>query len=390
MNSTTGVPTAPWAAIPKSRFCVWLFLSTEVMFFSGLIGAYLVMRYGIPQADWPNASSVGLVPWIGAVNTLILLASSFFMTKATGACSQQRPRSAKSFLIVALLLGVGFLAVKSYEYWEKFRLGLYPRRAATLIYPRCDTEYLAAVQRELALTRGELESTRRKSPSTKLDERIALLDELKLGLVGWTGREVGQSNDPAQRDMAVRALAHAIRPMPQNEKGCTEYLREQRVSLEARRDELEAAKQQFEQDMAAAIAKLQALASDESNAADRAECEKLLADRRLELTNVNNENSAVVDRLKLLVRLADVKNGINAQYELRLPIVLPGGRTWLNGYYLLTGMHALHLLAGIIAAAVLLPMTLNARRALLLGNVATYWHFVDCVWLVLFPIIYLL
>ena len=302
---------------------------------------------------------------------------------------KDRPQPAKLFLIVAILLGVSFLAVKSYEYWEKIRLGLYPRREATLIYPRCDTEYLAAVQRELGQTRIDLESLRRKKPSAEVDARIALLDDLKLGLVAWTARVVGEGDDPAQREIAIRALAHVIRPMPGITKQIDDYLIEQNTSLASRRVEFAHAKLRIEQEMEDAVAKLQSLPSDDSIAAVRAEIEKSLAGWRLELSIVNNEVSAVVDRLKLFDTLADVKNGVNAEYDLRLPIVLPGGRTWLNGYYLLTGMHALHLLAGILAAAVLLPMTLSSRRALLLGNIATYWHFVDCVWLVLFPIIYL-
>jgi heme/copper-type cytochrome/quinol oxidase subunit 3 len=58
-------------------------------------------------------------------------------------------------------------------------------------------------------------------------------------------------------------------------------------------------------------------------------------------------------------------------------------------YYLLTGLHALHVVAGMVA---LLVVASGARRGLALGRVeiaAVYWHFVDVVWIFLFPLLYL-
>ena len=215
MSPSLGDPEPRFDAIPKSRFCLWLFLSTEVMFFVALIGSYLVLRFGVPRADWPTAAAVGLVPWIGGVNTVILLASSFFMTRAALSTGRDQPLPAKRFLAIGLLLGAGFLAIKSYEYWEKYQLGLYPRPRATLVYPRFDTEYLAAVQSEIASTRSELERISQSHPSAALDQQIAFCDRLKLGMVSWAGREYGQSNDLAQRNLAIRAVAHMIRPAPE-------------------------------------------------------------------------------------------------------------------------------------------------------------------------------
>ena len=63
---------------------------------------------------------------------------------------------------------------------------------------------------------------------------------------------------------------------------------------------------------------------------------------------------------------------------------------WAATYFTLTGFHALHVLAGLIAFACLLPMTLGVARANLVENVGLYWHFVDLVWIFLFPLLYLI
>lgn len=63
-------------------------------------------------------------------------------------------------------------------------------------------------------------------------------------------------------------------------------------------------------------------------------------------------------------------------------------------YFLMTGMHAIHMLIGMGVLAVLLVKSL---RGGLLGDYSTpvhitglYWHFVDIVWVFLFPFLYLI
>lgn len=65
-------------ALPMSlgKLCLWLFLSTEIMFFAGLIGAYVVLRFGSPAGTWPTPEDVHLSEPIGALNTFVLICSS--------------------------------------------------------------------------------------------------------------------------------------------------------------------------------------------------------------------------------------------------------------------------------------------------------------------------
>ena len=83
-------------------------------------------------------------------------------------------------------------------------------------------------------------------------------------------------------------------------------------------------------------------------------------------------------------------HGLNHEHHwLRLPMHIPGGNMWASTYFLLTGFHAIHVIVGLIMFALVLPITLNARRANVIENMGLYWHFVDLVWIFLFPLLYL-
>src|SRR3954454_7632756 len=64
----------PGLPIPLGKTIVWLFLSTEIMFFAGLIGTYTVLRFGAPS--WPQTHEVHLSEPIGPFNTFVLICSS--------------------------------------------------------------------------------------------------------------------------------------------------------------------------------------------------------------------------------------------------------------------------------------------------------------------------
>ena len=72
-----------------------------------------------------------------------------------------------------------------------------------------------------------------------------------------------------------------------------------------------------------------------------------------------------------------------------MPIVIPGGNMWASTYFTLTGFHAVHVLIGLIAFVCMLPKTFTPANAGLIENVGLYWHFVDLVWIFLFPLLYL-
>jgi len=67
----------------------------------------------------------------------------------------------------------------------------------------------------------------------------------------------------------------------------------------------------------------------------------------------------------------------------------PGAGIFWSFYYTMTGLHALHVLAGIVLNAILfLAARVRTQRRVELAGL--YWHFVDVVWIFLFPLLYLM
>jgi cytochrome c oxidase subunit 3 len=70
-----------------------------------------------------------------------------------------------------------------------------------------------------------------------------------------------------------------------------------------------------------------------------------------------------------------------------------GLSTFYNLYFLMTGMHALHMIIGLGLLVVLLVLAyrggLMAVQSIVVHNSGLYWHFVDLVWVYLFPFFYL-
>ena len=61
-------------------------------------------------------------------------------------------------------------------------------------------------------------------------------------------------------------------------------------------------------------------------------------------------------------------------------------------YWIMTGIHAVHLSAGVvvvIGVALLFARNTIPVQGSTMEGVAIYWHFVDSVWLILFPLLYL-
>jgi heme/copper-type cytochrome/quinol oxidase subunit 3 len=71
----------------------------------------------------------------------------------------------------------------------------------------------------------------------------------------------------------------------------------------------------------------------------------------------------------------------------------PATNTFLAMYFTLTGLHAVHVVAGIVANAWAMAGTSRISEAMTAGrtrSLALYWVFVDIVWLIIFGLMYLL
>jgi cytochrome c oxidase subunit 3 len=97
---------------------MWIFLSTEVMFFGGLFCAYLIYRR-LYFGDF-GAASKSIDATLGATNTAVLICSSLTVVLAVWAAQIAFRKLLIGSLIVTMLLGMVFLGIKGKEYKDKF------------------------------------------------------------------------------------------------------------------------------------------------------------------------------------------------------------------------------------------------------------------------------
>jgi len=291
----------PSLPLSRGKLIMWLFLSTEIMFFAALLGSYVVLRFG--AAVWPKPHHVHLSEPLGAFNTFVLICSSVTIVLAFEATKVNKASLARLWMIATLVLGSLFLGIKGYEYQAKFSHGIFPWAPHGLIHERPDLYYGSAVRARL----GE----------------PAIIDRLK------TLDETPAENLPAEQRAARSALQDVRRMLSDTNQ------------------------QAFEM----------AVVADQ------------IAPLPAEGPSGHGGGHA---------------HGINDAFPwLRLPIVIPGGNMWASTYFLLTGFHAIHVIVGLIVFAVLLTFKLGSARAGMVENAGLYWHFVDLVWIFLFPVMYL-
>jgi cytochrome c oxidase subunit 3 len=111
-----------------SALGMWIFLVTEIMFFGGMFAVYTIYRSWYPDVFAIASSSLNEI--IGAVNTGVLLLSSFTMVMAVRAGQLGQRKMIVIFLILTLLFGGIFLGVKAYEWNQKFEEHHIPGQAA--------------------------------------------------------------------------------------------------------------------------------------------------------------------------------------------------------------------------------------------------------------------
>jgi cytochrome c oxidase subunit 3 len=103
---------------------MWVFLSTEVLFFGALFLLYSAYRFGYPAGFVEAARHTNIT--IGVINTAILLTSSFAVAWAIEAIKAENRRAGAILLLAAALLGFVFLGLKAFEYLEEYHEHLVP------------------------------------------------------------------------------------------------------------------------------------------------------------------------------------------------------------------------------------------------------------------------
>lgn len=110
-----------------AKIGMWLFLATEILFFGGLFCAYAVYRSNHPEIFLFGHQF--LDKNMGAINTVVLLFSSFTMAWGVRAAQLGQTRKLVMLLAITILCAFGFLGIKYVEYKAKWEHGLLWARA---------------------------------------------------------------------------------------------------------------------------------------------------------------------------------------------------------------------------------------------------------------------
>ena len=128
-HAAVGSPAARTPAqgsvgVHTQKLGMWVFLVSEVMFFTALIGSYIILRWGT-DASWPEPRTVLAIP-VTALNTFILICSSVSMVKAFAAATRDDQAGLKRWLLLTVLGGATFVSIQALEYHHLIEKGFLP------------------------------------------------------------------------------------------------------------------------------------------------------------------------------------------------------------------------------------------------------------------------
>jgi len=116
-----------------SRMGMWLFLFTELLLFGGMFILYSVYRFTHPNEFHLAAKELNTV--IGTFNTAILLTSSLTMALSIAAIQRKQKSLSIIFQLLTIVLALGFMVNKYFEWGAKFHHGIYPGSNTLLSKP---------------------------------------------------------------------------------------------------------------------------------------------------------------------------------------------------------------------------------------------------------------
>jgi len=107
-----------------ARMGMWLFLFTELILFGGMFILYSVYRYMHPDSFHVAAKELNTI--VGTFNTAILLTSSLTMALSITAIQRKQKALSIFFQLITIVLALGFMVNKYFEWTAKFHHGIYP------------------------------------------------------------------------------------------------------------------------------------------------------------------------------------------------------------------------------------------------------------------------
>ncbi|WP_437194128.1 cytochrome c oxidase subunit 3 [Planctomicrobium sp. SH527] len=366
--------------IPNGKLGLWLFLGTEIMFFTAFIGAYIVLYFGSP--GWPTDSNVTHIKiWAGALNTFVLLTSSYFVVVAHEAMAAGKYQRAWNFLALTFVCAIFFLGIKGVEYYGKFQHRILPGQipeSALRSVQMLRDDWLKHSDRELdKLIPGPGLPHEKQA---KLQEELGATEDVarKETLQNWFSlyQAYTQFRDDVSKNIVTLASAED-RLFELRNTGVFTIGGTERTGVLASPSEIaHSADHKHGQSAGEGETVVSALAIPEVKPGQDA---FRSAGSAWEVIDSKSVTAAKYQYRDLLGSL-----------EVRQPIVF--GNLFASTYFLMTGFHAIHVIVGIILFTVVLLQgsRLNERWSNYVENSGLYWHFVDLVWIFLFPLLYIL
>ena len=108
----------------SGKLGIWVFLVTEVLFFSGLFVTYTLYRYHHPEIFVDASQYLDKV--LGGINTIVLLFSSLTMAWAVRAAQLGQNKFAGQLILITMVCAAMFLGVKAVEYSHKWDMSIFP------------------------------------------------------------------------------------------------------------------------------------------------------------------------------------------------------------------------------------------------------------------------
>lgn len=355
-----GDPTSP------GKIGIWLFLASEIMFFIGILGTYIIYRSGAPELFAKQGEALSKP--LAALNTIVLIFSSFTMALAVDAAQKGQRRKVSISLLITLLCAATFMGIKAIEYYDK--------SVHHTIIATADSELVVKADPNLTLyatvtapSRQVINLSSGRADATSAAARRWQEYVIKLQSGGEPGTYIGtvpavaagpnKINVYKQSGPEPTAKDKSFTPSSVNYTGGV-------FVYDGHVHDAEGGKTYEFIGWRAPYPK------------DGTRIDINLASE----TDVRNMQDAREFKQATTIDKSRINSDTNYG---------PWKNNFFASYFTLTGVHGLHVLAGMIPLSILLLQSLRGR--LFPGhteNVGLYWHFVDLVWIFLFPLLYLI
>jgi len=107
---------------PPGGILMWFIIILELFTFLGAALVFVVYRKDMLQVF--SESKAMLNPIIGTINTIVLITSGYFMALSVNKLREDNLNKSALFMLIGLVLGIAFLAIKGMEYYHKIELGI--------------------------------------------------------------------------------------------------------------------------------------------------------------------------------------------------------------------------------------------------------------------------